>query len=501
MNRLGWRLATTILRVSAWALALVNFWVFSRFTVDDAFITWRYGRNLVEQGVWNYNPSTFDPTQAYTNPVYALISLIPALFGWNVVLFFKLFSLLLVVGFIVWFIRRRPMANLPLALFFAIPATMIHIFSGLETLLFVICVFVLFLAVQENSFAVAMAVTSLLFLTRPEAWLLGLLVPLALSIRMRGGKSISNLRINWRTFLMGTAILGAVLVAYFSIHLWLFGDLLPNTFYVKSGRGMKLYYLVNLAFILLPLVPLYLAGLRRVTLLAGAFYVPIIFNYSSSAMGMDYASRYAFHIFAPLALLGIYVLTSEAGRARISKRVSWLPKRTLSGVVVFALALGFLVPTLPQNVLSLANYYPRLLDAQGQVGLLAKESAKAMSISDSGLAPYLAEIPNLDTTLLGTKIGAKNGVSQKLFDDYGVDFVALRDRKKLRAMMEPILDKSKLVHVCDVYFGPEYRIQLWLAASTDRALEVCASSKAANDLDDRTYLSANLTNAPWNYWQ
>lgn len=29
-----------------------SFWIFSRFTVDDAFISWRYGKNLFENGVW-----------------------------------------------------------------------------------------------------------------------------------------------------------------------------------------------------------------------------------------------------------------------------------------------------------------------------------------------------------------------------------------------------------------------------------------------------------------
>ena len=165
-----------ILRVSAWALALVNFWVFSRFTVDDAFITWRYGRNLVEHGVWNYNPSSFDPTQAYTNPIFALLSVIPAFFGFNVVLFFKLLSLLALVAFIVFFLRRRPEANLSLALFFAVPATVIHVFSGLETFLFVALLFLLLLAIKNDEGRLAVAVTSVLLITRPESILLLALV-------------------------------------------------------------------------------------------------------------------------------------------------------------------------------------------------------------------------------------------------------------------------------------------------------------------------------------
>ncbi|WP_380053875.1 hypothetical protein ACFE33_12305 [Falsihalocynthiibacter sp. SS001] len=33
------------------AKALVTAYTYARFTVDDAFITWRYGRNLVEFGL------------------------------------------------------------------------------------------------------------------------------------------------------------------------------------------------------------------------------------------------------------------------------------------------------------------------------------------------------------------------------------------------------------------------------------------------------------------
>ena len=465
--------------------------------MDDAFITWRYGQNLVQNGVWNYNPTNFDPTQAYTNPIYALLSILPAALGINVVVFFKLVALLLALGFILWFVRKRPSANLPLALFFAIPATMIHVFSGLETFLFVVCVFALFLAIQENRFALALVVTSLLFLTRPEAWLLGLLVPLALSVRFAG---TSRLRISWRAFFLSASVLGAFLVAYFALHFWLFGELLPNTFFVKSGRMLQPYYLVNLSVVLLPCLALFMIGLRRVASLALAFYMPILFNYSSSAMGMDYASRYAFHIYAPLALFGIYVLTSKEGRKALADRFSLFTRKAMVGILVFALSLGFLAPTLPQNVLALANYYPRLLDAHGQIGLLAKDSAKAMSIGDSGLAPFVAGVPNLDTTLLGTKLGAKDGVTLELFRRYGVDFVALRDRKKLVALMGPILANTNLTYVCDVYYGPEYRMQLWLTESTAQALATCANSKVANNVDDLTYLSANVTRAPWNFW-
>jgi hypothetical protein len=102
---------------------------FSRFTVDDAFIGWRYAKNLIDFGIWNYNPSNFDLTNAYTSPLLTFLSIIPEILGINVVLFFKLFFL--INAFIVYFVvsDRLKDNSLLLIIFFALPSTIIHIFS------------------------------------------------------------------------------------------------------------------------------------------------------------------------------------------------------------------------------------------------------------------------------------------------------------------------------------------------------------------------------------
>jgi hypothetical protein len=79
-----------ILALFSSLIIFISFWLFSRFTVDDAFISWRYGKNLVDFGIWNYSPAIFDMTQAYTNPIFAVLSIIPNLFKIDVVLFFKI---------------------------------------------------------------------------------------------------------------------------------------------------------------------------------------------------------------------------------------------------------------------------------------------------------------------------------------------------------------------------------------------------------------------------
>ena len=86
---------------------ILSFYFFSRFTVDDAFISWRYGFNLISSGHWNYNPSSLDLTQAYTNPLFAFLSILPAYFNIGVVLFFKILSLSSMLLFIPYMKRKH----------------------------------------------------------------------------------------------------------------------------------------------------------------------------------------------------------------------------------------------------------------------------------------------------------------------------------------------------------------------------------------------------------
>lgn len=484
-----------ILRVSAWALALVNFWVFSRFTVDDAFITWRYGRNLVEHGVWNYNPSSFDPTQAYTNPIFALLSVIPAFFDFNVVLFFKLLSLLALVAFIVFFLRRRPEANLSLALFFAVPATVIHVFSGLETFLFVALLFLLLLAIKNDEGRLAVAVTSVLLITRPESILLLALVPLFLCVRYDNRR----LLINWKRLVRISGTLLAIAGFIFVLNALVFGEALPNTFFVKTGQ-----YFFNGSFfqwllVFIPLIPLALLKLWRVAAFAFAFYLPVIFSYSTSYLAMDYAGRFAFQVFAPLALLAVYVLALKENRERLAK--IWKLKSV--NFLAPAIALALAVPTLGPTTADIAIYYPRLQAVHGELGRVAKALGReglvhVTAMGDAGLFPYESGLSNLDIRKLGTHLGALNGVTRRLVERYGVDFAIISDNSVADGVLRPYVLREGLLHVCDSYISPTYVLEIWTRKSDERLISVCENSKKySSGAPDFSGLSA----APWTDWR
>ncbi len=488
-------MAKAILRVSAWALALINFWVFSRFTVDDAFITWRYGQNLVGHGVWNYNPTNFDPTQAYTNPIFALLSVIPAFLGFNAVLFFKIISLLALVAFIIFFLRRRPEANLPLALFFAVPATMIHVFSGLETFLFVSLMLLLLMAIKNNQGRLAVAATAVLLITRPEAILLLVLVPLLLAVRLENRRVL----VNWnRLVRIGLVLLGfAGLI--FAANVAVFGEALPNTFFVKSGQYFfnGSFFVWLLAFI--PLVPLAFLKLWRVVIFAVAFYLPVVFSYSTSYLAMDYAGRFAFQVYAPMALLAIYVLALKENRERLAELWKFRAVVILAPVIAVALA----IPTLNPAVAEITTYYPRLQAVHGELGRVAQALGSeglvhVTAMGDAGLFAYESELPNLDVRKLGTHLGAVHGVNRDLVERYGVDFAIISDYTVSDSVMRPYVLRMGMIHVCDAYMSPTYVMEIWALKSDDRLIAVCENSKKySTGVQD----FSGLISAPWTDWR
>lgn len=464
--------------------------------MDDSFITWRYGYNLIHHGIWNYNPSHFDPTQAYTNPIYAVLSIIPALLGVNVVLFFKILSLLLGMAFIVLMVRRRPDTEIWLGLFFAVPATMIHLFAGLETFLFVTLMFAVLVAVLERRTTMALWVTSLLFVTRPESWLLLVLVPVFLFL--------TRLKLDWKKALRAFGILAGVLVGYFLITYSLFGQILPNTFFVKSGKELLLWRLWPLLWVLAILIPVAIMGYWRVVSLSLLFSLPVIYDYCTSTLAMDYASRYAYHLYAPLALFVLYVYGERANRLELRRRISFIPlTRVFTAVGVLLISIGFSYAAFESDLIGYESYYPRLLAAHGAIGKYAASlgNLKAMAMSDAGLGPYLADVPNLDALRLGTHIGATEGVDVKLVQEYGVNFAALSETSEAGWPVKNYLSVEGYTSVCLVYQQPTYRLELWLNHKDPKALQVCENSKKANDISNTDYFQKDVWVAPWTYWR
>lgn len=122
--------------------------------------------------MWNWNP-TGPRVAAYTNPLYAALSIVPALLGMSAELFFKIVSLAIVAGYVIVIRRARlPKAQefVLLAVALASPVFYVQLYLGLETASFALLIGWLFSILYRRGqlgrtgFLVAAAVT----VSRPE---------------------------------------------------------------------------------------------------------------------------------------------------------------------------------------------------------------------------------------------------------------------------------------------------------------------------------------------
>ena len=157
---------------------ILSFYLYSRFTVDDSFINWMNGKNLIHFGIWNYNVTSLDLSQAYTSLFMSILSIIPNYLQVDIVLFFKILSIVSLFVFVRFGLKIN-INNIPVLLLFflSLPASIIHLFSGMETFYFAIFLTMIYISLyNENSFN-SFIYTSIAILIRPEAWAL-IFIPL-----------------------------------------------------------------------------------------------------------------------------------------------------------------------------------------------------------------------------------------------------------------------------------------------------------------------------------
>jgi hypothetical protein len=131
---------------------LFLFWLSSQifsFTIDDAYITFRYSKNLAAGFGPTYNPVQ-PPVEGYTTFLWMLLMTFPHLIGLNVATFSKILGILLTCGTfaltsLLTFTLTRDFST-KARLFFGsfaafllamLPITSIHAIAGMETILFI----------------------------------------------------------------------------------------------------------------------------------------------------------------------------------------------------------------------------------------------------------------------------------------------------------------------------------------------------------------------------
>lgn len=241
------RLSIGLIGIAVLYAATVQF-VFPRYVVDDAYITFRYAENLAVHGELNWNVGE-DPVEGYTGVALPVLLAgfmkmgIPPVAASR---FLNLFSFWL--GFAMLYALARRIA-LPLIgaaglllLYATLPILHTHVFSGMETVVFVALMLSSLHALasrRDTSLSVLLLLTSL---TRPEGVAFAAVIFSALSyVRYSEGASA------FKQFLFRA--LGIYLLPALVYFLWrysYYGYFLPNTFYAKLEGGFDVGTLADI---------------------------------------------------------------------------------------------------------------------------------------------------------------------------------------------------------------------------------------------------------------
>ncbi|MDH4033167.1 MAG: hypothetical protein OEV80_05145, partial [candidate division Zixibacteria bacterium] len=212
---------------------------FYSFTVDDAYISFRYASNLAAGDGLVFNLG--ERVEGYTNFLWTMLLGLLIRFGSDPELVSKVLGILFAFATLVLIgdtsrklMPDRPWFNTITALLLVTsPSFAIYAVSGLETAMFA-CLLVLAIRLflheesSPNGMQWSWLVLFLLTLTRPEGLLFFGLFAAAKFLPERKARRLAAWALPYL----------ALLVAYLAWKYVYFGNLLPNTFYAKTGRGL-----------------------------------------------------------------------------------------------------------------------------------------------------------------------------------------------------------------------------------------------------------------------
>lgn len=445
---------------------------------DDAFISFRFARNLAcGQGlVWNPGDR---PVEGYTNFLWVLLCAAAIKAGGDVIRFTQALgvaagvtTLAYVYGFSRRLLGQGPLRSmLPCVLLVAAGPFAAWATSGMETSLFTLLVTAsCYHAVSHanrphpGSLAASCIAAFLATLTRPEG--LGVLVVLAvLHVLYRRAHPSAG----WRLRDLAGMALGYVLpfLAYGVWRLVYYGDVLPNTFYAKTGgtifqwwRGLK-YVLWFVFHYLIPLAPLLVLGAWEIAgrgrrpgesgpddgRSAGRYGLVVCLAVCAAYaayivwVGGDYMAMYRF--FVPV-LPVLYLAVSEAAGALAASAAESTKKRAIVGC---ALAVALAGTLLPSTWLDLVLFRePDMMHGQFRGICIERWNTRRMTL----LGQFFRQYSRSDTeSLAAGAIGAISYYSNlRAYDFYGiVDPVVARLRKPDLGKGLPGHEKADLPHL------------------------------------------------------
>jgi arabinofuranosyltransferase len=428
---------------------LFLFWLSAQifsFTIDDAYITFRYSKNLAAGFGPTYNPG-MPPVEGYTTFLWMLLMTIPHFIGVNVATFSKVVGILLTCGtflliaLLTFTLTRQFM--LKARLFFGIfasfllamlPITSIHAVAGMETSLFIfliaLMVYMVTVGVLDGSRWLLWSplVGLLIGMTRPEGNAIALLL-----LAFGWFFSVPSLRKRLLWFSLGLYVLPGAL--YFLWRYQYYDLLFPMPFYMKVLHGSGLAGAGEVGTYLLYLLPsisvLLLVAILRMrkeylAVLTPVVFLLIFYLFPVHAMGFNWRFIYPATPFISIlvAIGGITIF--DLLRDKIQSTRPWEPI-LLAGL--FLISLGNLNGL--DDMIKNQNFYAAGISNYKTFGTLLSaynnQHEMTLAIGDAGTVPYYSDWQVIDLFGLNSKEVAFGSVpiDELVFEQQPADLILL----------------------------------------------------------------------------
>ena len=432
-----WRAAEAGLYV----LAAIAAWIV-RFVQDDAFITYRYARNLARGEGLVFNPG--ERVEGYTNFLWTVMHWLPERYGWSSPVFSQVVGIVLMVATVAVTLRfaRRLFGSESAAFLVALTLLanmtfLAYATGGLETMqqtLLVVSVGALLLPVTSTARANETArrigagvCAGLAVLTRMDSAVLVAVWVLAYLVAQWRREQASQRRT--ATLVVSAAQIGlpaaALLVPWFVWKLSYYGDLLPNTFYAKSAGNpivpplyglfyLAVFFVSYAAFLLIPRFVRHRRDLFAVPGVHQVLAVVPVWCLYICVVGGDFMEfRFMVPILPVLAMVAAFLIDRY--------------RRTATQVLLIAVLLVFsashrVMPTLvPYPVLTFSelSHWPNESTTtwKGRGEFLAQqfpggpdvEGQPVIAVTPLGVLPYFADLPTVDMLGLTDPVTARSG--------------------------------------------------------------------------------------------
>jgi arabinofuranosyltransferase len=376
-----------IILIAAVLLFIIFIFIFWDYSIDDAFVTFRYAENLTAGHGLTFNPGD-KPVEGYSNFLWLILLSLLHLIGLPTYWMAKTLGILffLLTGILWWRYTKKENDRykwLVPVLFIAMPMTAFWGVSGLELGLYALLISGAVISILSGSYWSALCLPLIVF-SRPEGFIIA---PVIWGISCFFDWRQKQL--NHKKAIINIAVIAAATIFLFAFRLYYFGYPMPNTFYVKSGFNLIGFSrLAKMLLFIAPLTFLFILELwyvvknrllnKEIALFAGLFIMQAIIS-SLAIPIMNFHLRYLIPFipfFLAISLSGIIRFTNQKYR---------------SGILVIAI-LSIFIPL--KSIYDSVVQERQIISSQTNLikWLDTVEARKRISMTDMGRIPYYTKM-------------------------------------------------------------------------------------------------------------